>query len=254
LLGLCRPHPHLQGNKPRRFVFLHCCADLRDNDPRTGRRGDGRGHVCRRATSAPRLPGGPLFCTLTLSASSLSFSLALGFLSRHFSPFPSLSVLPRWSLVHDTPHTRSWVYGTGPQTRNRHPAERKPAAQTCCNRQVPLTYRGPVWLSAKGTRYGASRAGRRRRPAQSLKGSVPEAPAHASVRKAAARRWRRGATTCVYSCFYRPRDAHASCGHGRADRARSARVTEHNNCAPLRFLGPSLCLTGNRGSEQSVLV
>jgi hypothetical protein len=34
-------------------------------------------------------------------------------------------------------------------------------------------------------------------------------------------------------CFYRPRDAHASYGHGRADRERSARVTEHNNWISL---------------------
>jgi hypothetical protein len=51
--------------------------------------------------------------------------------------------------------------------------------------------------------------------------------------------------------IYRPRDSHASCGHGRADRARSARVTEHNNWISfaLRFFRPSLCLTGNRGSD-----
>ena len=120
--------------------------------------------TCNICTTSPRWP-------VVLYSHSLCFLSV--FLSRARLPLSpllslslSLSVLPRWSLVHDTPHTRSWVYGTGPQTRNRHPAERKPAAQTCCNRQVPLTYRGPVWLSAKGTRYGASRAGRRRRPAQ----------------------------------------------------------------------------------------
>jgi hypothetical protein len=100
------------------------------------------------------------------SVLSLSLCFLSVFLSRARLPLSpllslslSLSVLPRWSLVHDTPHTRSWVYGTGPQTRNRHPAERKPAAQTCCNRQVPPgTFRRTTRAQARPTRALTPRA------------------------------------------------------------------------------------------------
>jgi len=101
------------------------------------------------------------------------------------------------------------------------------------------------------------------RPTHSLKGSVPEAPAHVSERKAAD-----GGGGSVFpdggGGSVKPH-AFTAASTDRGTRtprvgtgeqtARSARVTEHNNWISLvRFLGQSLCLTGNRGSEQSVLV
>jgi len=61
--------------------------------------------TCNICTTSPRWP--VVLYSHSLSASSLSFSLALGFLSRHFSPFPSLSLSSRGGRWYMTPHIRA---------------------------------------------------------------------------------------------------------------------------------------------------
>jgi hypothetical protein len=99
LLDLTKRHfPNFPLEGPHELNLAETSTETQNLSPTAsppvdlGEEGDelASGHVCRRATPAPRLPGGPLFCTLSLSLLPLYPSI-----SRFPSlPLSSLCVLP----------------------------------------------------------------------------------------------------------------------------------------------------------------